>query len=733
MDSAMEDEASQRETLFYDALQISDPAEREEFLEQSCPSGSPLRAAVDAMLAAHDQADAFLVGSDPAMKPPAGLDESTSACSYTDASIGSWIGLYKLVQWLGEGGGGVVYMAEQEEPVQRQVALKIIKLGMDTRRVIARFEAERQVLALMNHPNIAHVLDAGATETGRPFFVMELVHGVRITDYCELNHVPLRQRLELFQQVCLAIQHAHQKGVIHRDIKPSNILITIRDGIPVPKIIDFGIAKATTGRLSERTIYASAEQVIGTPAYMSPEQMQGSGLDVDTRSDIYSLGVVLYELLASRPPFDNLALLRLGMDEMRRTIVAREPLRPSARVEALLRDRARETGRHAPAPEIPAARLRGDLDSIVMKALEKDRSRRYETANGLAIDIRRYLADEPISARPPSRLYQFRKLVRRNKVIFLAAAAVTAALVLGLGTSTWLFFKERESRRQAELGRANEMLLREQAEQREKIAKAVVLVEQNQLDEADRVIGEIPSASIAMVGEAVFRPLADWAASAGRYKRAAEYLSMLVQVDQYETSAVSTVDHTECAVALMELGDIAAYKRFCLRSVRQFESTKDPLSAERTIKNTLLLPADEHLLAALAPMAEVAAKSFPPAPGDRSWIWPYRCLSLALLEYRRGNYSAAIDWGKCGLGYIAQPPPCIAAIHVVLAMAYQGIGQTDNAREELSKSREMIDSKFKGGLYTGRHADGLWFDWLLARILEREAIADIEGEHRLLK
>jgi hypothetical protein len=726
----MEDERSKRETIFYEALQISDPAERDAFVRESCADNAALRDAVVALLAAHDQAESFFRGSDSAMKPPDEFAESESVCSYTDASVGSWIGLYKLVQWLGEGGGGVVYLAEQEEPVQRQVALKIIKLGMDTRRVIARFEAERQVLALMNHPNIAHVLDAGATETGRPFFVMELVHGIRITHYCEQNHVPLRQRLELFQQVCLAIQHAHQKGVIHRDIKPSNILITIRDGVPVPKIIDFGIAKATTGRLSERTVYTGAGQMIGTPAYMSPEQVQGSGMDVDTRSDIYSLGVVLYELLTSRPPFDNEELLCLGVDEMRRTICEREPQRPSAMVEMLQRDRARESAGHLPAPEIPAATLRGDLDSIVMKALEKDQSRRYETANGLAIDIRRYLNDEPIAARPPSRLYQFQKLVRRNKIIFLAATAVTAALVLGLGTSTWLFFKERESRRQAELGRANEVLLRQQAEQREKIAKAVVLVEQNQLDEADRVIGEIPSANMAMVGEAVFRPLADWAASAGRYKRASEYLSMLVQVDQYETSIISTIDHTECAVALMELGDIAAYRRFCLRSVRQFESTKDPLSAERTVKNTLLLPADEHLLAALAPMASVAAKSFPPGPGDKSWFWPWRSFSLGLLEYRRGNYSAAIAWGKCGMGYITQPLACVAATRAVLAMAYQHLGQTDTARDELSKSREMIDSRFKGEIYTGRRTDGLWFDWLLARILEREATAEIEGKPR---
>jgi len=727
MDSAEEDETSQREAIFYEALQISDPAEREAFLEQSCPADSSMRAAVDAMLAAHDQADTFLTESDPAMKPPPDLDESTSACSYTDASVGSWIGLYKLVQWLGEGGGGVVYLAEQEEPVQRQVALKIIKLGMDTRRVIARFEAERQVLALMNHPNIAHVLDAGATETGRPFFVMELVHGVRITDYCVLNRLPLRQRLELFQQVCLAIQHAHQKGVIHRDIKPSNILITLRDGVPVPKIIDFGIAKATTGRLSERTVYTGAEQVIGTPAYMSPEQVLGSGVDVDTRSDIYSLGVVLYELLTSRPPFDNAELLHLGMDEMRRILREREPLRPSAMVEALQRERARDSRGHPPAPEIPAATLRGDLDSIVMKALEKDRSRRYETANGLAIDIRRYLDDEPIAARPPSRLYQFRKLVRRNKVIFIAAAAVTAALVLGFGTSTWLFFKERDARRLAEEGRKNEMLLREQSEQREKIAQAVLLVEQNRLDEADRVIGKIPAANAATVGEVAFRPLADWAVRLGRWQRASEYLSLLAQVDQFETSDITTADFTGCAAALIEAGKSAEYRQFCLESLKRFGKTKDPLVAERTVKNCLLLPPDAHLLATLVPLADVAARSVPSVPRDRLWIWPWRCVSLELMEYRRGNYLSAIDWGKRGLNYGDKGPSWTATIHVILAMTYQRLGQVARARDELSTSQEMIDPKFRAGVYVGGRGDGIWFDWLLARILEREAIANIEG------
>src|SRR5437588_3876084 len=344
-------------------------------------------------------------------------------------------------------------MAEQEEPVRRRVALKVIKLGMDTQSVIARFEAERQALALMDHPNIAKVLDAGATSTGRPFFVMELVRGIKITEYCDQNNLSTQERLKLFTQVCQAIQHAHQKGIIHRDLKPSNILVTVNEpGAPgCPKGIDFGIAKATTGqRLTDKTVFTAFEQFIGTPAYMSPEQATLTALEIDTRTDIYALGVLLYELLTGKTPLDQKELMAAGLEEMRRTIREKEPARPSTRLSTMLEAELTTTAkhRHIDAPKLIHL-LRGDLDWIVMKALEKARARRYETANGLARDVQRYLADEPVVARPPSNLYRFQKLARRNKLAFAAAGAVTAALILGLAASTWEFLKERKARQRA--------------------------------------------------------------------------------------------------------------------------------------------------------------------------------------------------------------------------------------------------------------------------------------------
>ncbi len=449
--------------------------------------------------------------------PPPGAEPSATGAGSAGTRIpaeesgptegpGSRIDRYKLLQKIGEGGCGVVYMAEQDKPVLRRVAFKIIKLGMDTKNVIARFEAERQALAMMDHPNIARVLDAGATETGRPYFVMELVRGVKITDYCDQNHLDTRQRLDLFVQICHAIQHAHQKGIIHRDIKPSNILVTLHDGVPVPKVIDFGIAKAIEGKLTEQTLFTAYEQIIGTPAYMSPEQAEMSGLDIDTRSDIYSLGVLLYELLTGRTPFDAKMLLQSGLDEMRRTLREKEPQRPSTMLTTLQRTELTATAvqRHAEAPKLISL-LRGDLDWIVMRCLDKDRRRRYETANGLAMDVQRYLNNEPVMARPPSRLYRFQKLVRRNKILFASGAAVAAALLIGLGTSTWLFFMERAARREAvaaeeqqyllrqeaERARANEAELRRQAEIREKITLAAVRVNQNAFDEADNLLNGI--------------------------------------------------------------------------------------------------------------------------------------------------------------------------------------------------------------------------------------------------
>ncbi|HEY5911696.1 MAG TPA: serine/threonine-protein kinase [Verrucomicrobiae bacterium] len=346
---------------------------------------------------------------------------------------GGRIGRYRLLHQIGEGGWGVVYLAEQETPVKRQVALKVVKPGMDTKEVLARFEAERQALALMEHPNIAKVLDAGATDSGRPFFVMELVRGIRITDYCDQNQISTEGRLRLFVQVCQAVQHAHQKGIIHRDLKPSNILIALQDGVPVPKVIDFGIAKATAGQaLTDKTLVTAAEEFIGTPAYMSPEQAEMSVLDIDTRSDIYALGVVLYELLTSRTPFDAKELLRAGLSEMRRIIREEEPPRPSTRINSLDgNERTAMARRRGSEPPGLIHQLRGDLDWIVMKCLEKDRTRRYETASGLARDIGRHLEDKPVEARPPSVGYRAGKYVRRHKLAVVSGAVLALAVIIG--------------------------------------------------------------------------------------------------------------------------------------------------------------------------------------------------------------------------------------------------------------------------------------------------------------
>jgi eukaryotic-like serine/threonine-protein kinase len=364
-----------------------------------------------------------------------------SPSSFVDTAEGvdSTIGPYKLVQTLGEGGMGTVWLAQQEKPIRRSVALKIIKLGMDTREVIARFEAERQALALMDHPNIAKVLDAGATDTGRPYFVMELVRGVKITAYCDENHLSARDRLELFIKGCRAIQHAHQKGIIHRDIKPSNMLVTIEEATPVPKVIDFGIAKATAGQqLTEKTLITAVAQILGTPAYMSPEQTRMGTLDIDTRTDIYSLGVLLYELLTGQTPFDPQELLSNGMESLRRIICEKEPIRPSAKL-TITPEEARAAVaklRRVASPNLIQL-VRGDLDWIVMKCLEKDRTRRYQSASDLALDIQRHLDFEPVEARPPSNVYRFQKLVRRNKLAFASAVSLFVLLLAGTIISTW--------------------------------------------------------------------------------------------------------------------------------------------------------------------------------------------------------------------------------------------------------------------------------------------------------
>src|SRR5215469_1733949 len=393
------------------------------------------------------------------MDPTPARDWDTETPKLRNSPIegpGTHIGPYKLLQQLGEGGFGIVYMAEQDKPVHRRVALKVIKPGMDSVQVIARFEAERQALAMMEHQNIAKVFDAGTTDSGRPFFVMEIVHGVPITKYCDDNHLAVRERLALVVPVCKAIQHAHQKGIIHRDLKPSNVLVCLSDGQPVPKVIDFGVAKAAGQPLTEKSLVTGFGAVVGTPEYMSPEQAEVNQLDIDTRSDVYSLGVLLYELLAGSPPFTRKELGPGGVLEMLRVIREQEPTKPSAKLSTAegLPTLAANRGTE---PAKLARLVRGELDWIVLKALEKDRARRYETANGFALDVQRYLADEPVLACPPSVGYRLRKFARRNKGRLAVAALVLFFLVL-LGSGVGWAWRDRDARHAKAAGQVESIL-----------------------------------------------------------------------------------------------------------------------------------------------------------------------------------------------------------------------------------------------------------------------------------
>jgi WD40 repeat protein/serine/threonine protein kinase/Flp pilus assembly protein TadD len=441
----MTDPQPELRAIFCDALGRPTPCERAEYLDLACQGKPELRARVEALLRAHDEASGFL--QEPSADPAVTVDTG-----FASQGPGALIGPYKLLEPIGEGGMGTVWMAQQTEPVKRLVAVKLIKAGMDSRQIIARFEAERQALALMDHPNIARVLDGGTTDAGRPYVVMDLVKGVPITRYCDEHHLTPRQRLELFLPICQAVQHAHQKGIIHRDLKPSNVLVALYDGKPVPKVIDFGVAKAAGQQLTEKTLVTGFGNIVGTLEYMSPEQAEINQLDIDTRSDIYSLGVLLYELLTGSPPFTRKELEKAGMLEMLRVIREQEPSKPSTKLSTAegLPTLAANRGTE---PAKLTKLVRGELDWIVMKALEKDRSRRYETANGFAMDVQRYLADEPVQACPPSVGYRFRKFARRNKGPVLAASLVVMVLVAGIIGTTWGMFRatdaEADAKREA--------------------------------------------------------------------------------------------------------------------------------------------------------------------------------------------------------------------------------------------------------------------------------------------
>ena len=715
--------------LFVEALEIADPRQRRQFLDQACGADLALREEVEKLLALSQRAGDFFKDCSPALEPDAA--DAAQVLSAAESALEpeipetKCIGPYKLLQKLGEGGYGVVYMAEQEQPIRRRVALKIIKLGMDTRNVIARFEAERQALALMDHPNIARVLDAGATETGRPYFVMELVYGVKITDYCDQNRVSMKERLELFIQVCNAVQHAHQKGIIHRDLKPSNIMVTMHDGVPVPKVIDFGIAKATEQRLTDKTLFTSYAQLMGTPAYMSPEQMELSGLNLDTRSDIYSLGVLLYELLTGRTPFDTTDLLKLGVEELRRTVREQEPLSPSAKLQTLNNEELTKTARrlHVEPPRL-VSQLRGDLDWIVLKCLEKDRTRRYVTANALAMDIAHYLQEEPVLARPPSRLYRLQKLVRRNRVVFLFGATAVAALLLGTIISTMLFVKEREAR-------SSEARLRREAELREQASHVASLATQGRLDEADKLAASLSLNKPSIEVSSELRALGDWHAANGRWADAAARFESVMKVNQLDAPDLVSEEQLKLAAAFLKSGNRRGYEQFRQTGTAKLSPT-NIASEYRTFKVGLVLPPDPNLLQLFALGAELVATRFPTAkelrPNPRHMAqWSE---ALALLEYRQGHFREALAWCyRPGMEDSANART--ATTSLIKAMSGWRLAGYQEAAANWDQAYELIHAKSQEGLDIGSapstlfpgtpdDLEGSWYDWVIADLLMRE-------------
>ncbi|HTB84180.1 MAG TPA: serine/threonine-protein kinase [Candidatus Sulfotelmatobacter sp.] len=712
--------------IFANALDIADASERQAMLDRACADQPQLRQRVDQLLAAHEKSEDFI--SDCISVVAGSVGEMAPASEPGEDLIGSRIGPYKLLQKIGEGGGGAVFMAEQESPVRRRVALKILKLGMDTKNVVARFEAERQALALMDHPNIARVLDAGATKSGRPFFVMELVSGVRITEFCDADRLDTKQRLELFTKVCHAIQHAHQKGIIHRDIKPSNILVTPVDGEATPKVIDFGIAKALEEKLTDKTLFTLHGQFIGTPAYMSPEQAQLSSMDVDTRSDIYSLGVLLYELLTGKTPFDQGELLAAGLEEMRRKLREQEPPRPSTKIDTLGEAELTATAqrRHMEVPRL-RSELRGDLDWVVMKALEKDRRRRYETADALAQDVQNYLANEPVSARPPSRAYLAQKFVRRNKTVFFACLLTFLALAASTVMSSWMYLREREARRMAVAAEQKQLTLQHEtlqleslAEEREKFMSAEEMYENGRRDDADALLEQVKQFQPGSDHATLYRELGDWHAVNGRWSQALERFAVLFQINNNGQKDTS-LDDERCGALLVDQGRLNDYEQFRRDLVARNTGADNVQSAQRLIHYCLLVPADKAWLQNLDEAAALLRNSLQDEAGISRGNWENSAFALALLAYRSGHFAEAADWSSQALARSEGSQPREANIRILRAMSSFQNGDKEGAISELDACRKVVDDHPATPNDPAHLRQTDWYLWLTTKIHLREA------------
>lgn len=645
--------------------------------------------------------------------------------------VGSSIGPYQLLRCLGEGGSGIVFEAQQTEPIQRKVALKVIRVDHMIGPAKYRFDVERQALAMMDHPNIAKVLDAGGIHNGQPYFVMELLEGEPITTYCDRNHLGIRERIGLFIEVCGAIQHAHAKRIIHRDIKPSNVLITIAGGNTVPKVIDFGIAKNFGLSGKQETSFTEHDQFIGTPAYMSPEQVEMIGVDVDTRSDIYSLGVLLFELLTSLTPFDRESLVRHGMASMRKMLLEDRHARPSAKLTEIGDE---EMKRIASARNSDPGRLisslRKDLDWITMRALEKDRNLRYETAEGLAVDLRRFLADKPVSARRAGNLYILRKFIKRNKTPFYAAAAVAVSVIMGFGVSTTLYFREkaavREQERlslQAERARDQELLLRQQAQARANVSRVAFLLSEGQVAEADALLQKNPLVSIEPSREAssVFRVLGNWYATYGRWQDAAQCFRLMGQATEMNRprEILRGSDLLITAPALLESGDRKGYEAFRKETMARYLPVADSLEAEHLLKACLLEKAPAQTLKELQPAAQICEDSLNGKVVSSFRAW--EAFSLALYYHRKGEFAKVLAIGDRGLSEPKLKEICGAGIRSLMAIANHRLGHREAAKADLALASSIIRQPPVTEEGDQKVVLPRWYDWSVALLLLKEA------------
>jgi tetratricopeptide (TPR) repeat protein len=546
----------------------------------------------------------------------------------------------------------------------------------------------------------------------------------------------VKERLTLFIHVCHAIQHAHQKGVIHRDIKPSNILVAIHDGQAIPKIIDFGIAKATEIRPHGATMSTAMDQPVGTPAYMSPEQVDMGGIDIDTRSDVYGLGALLYELLAGRPPFDGEALMKSGMSEMRRILLEKEPPPPSASLSAGVGKSGEIATRRRSDPNRLVSILSGDLDWIVMKAMDKDRNRRYQTANSLAMDVQRFLSDEPVIARRPGKIYLLKKFVRRNLPACISAAAVALSLVVGMGAATVLYLRERQAlieqewlRKDAEAARAEEARLRKQTQARANVSRVAVLLSEGKIEEADSLLSRSPLSSVDPSPEAagVFRSLGNWNAAYGRWRQAMQCFYLLHQANRLDgrSNNLEGLDLLFAAPVYLESGDVREYNAFRRRSLDLYLPVRNSLEAEHLLKACLLIPADPETLARLEQVAGVCEAA---VPANSGWVRfrEWEALSLALYFHRRGDSEKTLQWSSESLGYPDEAGSRASAILCLTSMAHQRSGNRNRALEDFRKAEKMIPPPPDPKARSQSSLPGTWLSWSVARILLREARAALK-------